>query len=78
MSCSEEHDLEARRAEILAQRADANRALRAAIERWPEAAFDRHQLPHPLLGNLTVREMVHFTLYHQLHHMAVVERRRTA
>lgn len=74
----EEHDLEGRRAEILAQRAEANHALRAAILRWPDAALDRNQLPHPLLGNLTVREMLYFTLYHQLHHMNVVERRRTA
>ena len=74
----EEQDLEGRRAEILAQRAEANRALREAILRWPDAALDRNQLPHPLLGNLTVREMLYFTLYHQLHHMNVVERRRTA
>jgi hypothetical protein len=32
-------------------------------------------LPHPLLGKLTVREMLFFTLYHQRHHVAVVERR---
>ena len=74
----EEQDLEARRAEILAQRAEANRALRAAIVRWSDAALDRNQLPHPLLGNLTVREMLMFTLYHQLHHLNVVERRRSA
>jgi hypothetical protein len=72
----EERDLETRRAEILAELAEANRALRAAIERWPDAALDRHQLPHPLLGKLTVREMLYFTLYHQLHHIAVVQRRR--
>ena len=72
----EEHELEARRAEILSQHREANRALRAAIGRWPEVSLDRHQLPHPLLGNLTVREMLYFTLYHQLHHIGVVERRR--
>lgn len=71
----EEVDLEARRAEILAEHAEANRALRAAILRWPDAALDRNQLPHPLLGNLTVREMLCFTIYHQLHHMGVVQRR---
>lgn len=64
------------RDEILAQHEQANRELRAAIARWPDAALDRHQLPHPLLGKLTVREMLFFTLYHQLHHIGVVERRR--
>ncbi|HEX6098943.1 MAG TPA: DinB family protein [Thermoanaerobaculia bacterium] len=77
-SAREEHDLEARRTEILGQQAEANRALRAAIARWPERALDRYQLPHPLLGKLTVREMLYFTLYHQLHHIGVVERRRNA
>ena len=72
----EEQDLDARRADILGQHADANRALRAAIARWPDAALDRYQLPHPLLGKLTLREMLAFTLYHQLHHIQVVERRR--
>lgn len=75
-SAREERDLESRRAEILAQHAEANRALRAAIGRWSEAALDRYQLPHPLLGNLTIREMLSFTLYNQLHHIGVVERRR--
>ena len=71
----EEQDLEARRTEILAQHSEANRALRAAVARWSDAALDRYQLPHPLLGNLTIREMLCFTLYHQLHHIGVVERR---
>lgn len=72
----EEQDPAAWRAEILAQHAEANRALRAAIGRWSERALDSYQMPHPLLGKLTVREMLYFTLYHQLHHIAVVERRR--
>jgi hypothetical protein len=63
------------RAEVLRQHEQANRELRAAIARWPDRALDRHQLPHPLLGKLTVREMLFFTLYHQLHHMDVVKRR---
>ena len=72
----EQGDLESWRKEILQQHAEANRALRAAIARWPEAAFDEYQLPHPLLGNLTVREMLYFTLYHQLHHINVVKRKK--
>lgn len=45
------------------------------IEQWPEGALDRRQLPHPLLGPLTVREMLFFTLYHNRHHVDVVKRR---
>lgn len=43
-------------------------SLAKAIETWPEQDLDRLQLPHPLLGRLTVREMLFFTLYHLGHH----------
>ena len=71
-----EGDLEAWRRTIMAEFVQVNRRLRDAIERWSETSLDRLQLPHPLLGNLTVREMLFFTLYHQRHHIEVVDRRR--
>jgi len=74
-SAQSEQDLQAWRERIMADFARVNRELRAAIARWPESKLDRLQLPHPLLGKLTIREMLFFTLYHQRHHMAVVERR---
>ncbi len=43
--------------------------LLAAINDWSETELDHHQLPHPLLGKLTVREMLFFTLYHNGHHV---------
>jgi len=42
---------------------------------WSEADLDRYRLPHPLLGRLTVREMLLFTLYHYEHHKSNVVRR---
>ena len=33
-----------------------------------EAALDQYILPHPLLGKLTLREMLYFTAYHAEHH----------
>lgn len=38
----------------------------------PEAA---RRLPHPLLGRLTIREMLLFTVYHNRHHLENVQRR---
>jgi hypothetical protein len=70
-----ETDREAWRTQIMAQSAGVNRDLRAAIARWRDDKLDRCQLPHPLLGKLTVREMLFFTLYHQRHHGEVVKRR---
>jgi len=52
--------------------------LAAVTARWPEAELDRIRLPHPGLGLLTVREMLCFTVYHNVHHALGAERRRTA
>ena len=34
-----------------------------------EHKLDRCILPHPLLGKLTLREMIYFTIYHMEHHL---------
>lgn len=34
----------------------------------PNAILDEYQIPHPLMGLLTVREFIFFTHYHTLHH----------
>lgn len=46
----------------------ASDELVIAAEAWSETELDRYQLPHPILGNLTVREMLFFTIYHNLRH----------
>jgi len=51
-------------------------ALAAASGRWSEKALDRYQLPHPLLGKMTVREILFFTLYHNAHHVRRIRERR--
>ncbi|MEY3631634.1 MAG: hypothetical protein RL408_1188 [Bacteroidota bacterium] len=38
------------------------------IEKISEENLDYYVLPHPLLGKLTLREMLYFTLYHVKHH----------
>jgi hypothetical protein len=68
---------ETRRA-LMARRELRARALGAAIESWDDAALDRFFLPHPALGKLTVREMLFFTLYHNLHHVLNVAKRAAA
>ena len=45
------------------------------LPRWSEAALDRGQLPHPLLGKLSLREMLAFTVYHTVHHLHRVAER---
>src|SRR6185369_6710340 len=60
---------------LMGRRELAAEALERAIEPWSETALDRYRMPHPLLGKLTVREMLFFTLYHNLHHIQNVARR---
>jgi DNA-directed RNA polymerase subunit L len=53
---------------LLERLSRANLALLSALEKWQEVEFDRYQLPHPILGKLTMREMLFFTIYHTLRH----------
>jgi DinB superfamily len=70
-----ESDLETWRKTILWQLDEADRTLATAAAKWSDPRLDRYQLPHPLLGKLTVREMLFFTIHHHRHHMEGVERR---
>lgn len=65
----------ARRDAIMDAHSETLRGLTQAMERWTEPQLDAHRLPHPLLGKLTVREMMLFTLLHNQHHVLVAERR---
>jgi hypothetical protein len=58
-----------RRAELLARWQRVNARLRAGLQKWSEKELDRIQLPHPLLGKITAREMIFFTIYHNQHHV---------
>ncbi len=69
-------DPEVAREALMARRQAVAANLHAAVEGWGERALDRFRLPHPALGQLTVREMLFFTLYHNLHHVLNVARRR--
>ena len=39
------------------------------VDRYDEKQLDYYILPHPLLGKLTVREMLYFTIHHAEHHL---------
>ncbi|MEM7584440.1 MAG: DinB family protein [Acidobacteriota bacterium] len=52
----------------------ASRNLVSELTPWSDAALDKYRLPHPLLGKLSVREMLMFTHYHNLHHLKLVRR----
>jgi hypothetical protein len=45
--------------------------LTSQLNKYSEKDLDKLLLPHPLLGKLTVREMLYFTIYHSEHHYKV-------
>jgi len=58
----------ARREDIVKAFLAASGELRSAAARWDEQELDRHAMKHPLLGELTVREMLFFCVFHERHH----------
>lgn len=52
-----------------------NGELLGRVAALTERRADRAALPHPGLGLLTLREMLFFTIHHDLHHLAVANRR---
>lgn len=48
--------------------------LTQRTRKYSEEELDTYILPHPLLGKLTLREMLYFTIYHVEHHRLAVER----
>ena len=45
------------------------------IRRQKESDLDLYILPHPLLGKVTLREMLFFTVYHNQHHLELLRNR---
>jgi len=45
------------------------------LSSWSESKLDTCLLPHPLLGKLTLREMLFFSVYHIEHHLKLMVER---
>lgn len=43
------------------------------ISEWNDNDLDNYFIPHPAIGNLTVREMLFFTIFHNTHHLKAIE-----
>lgn len=61
-------DTEALKKDLLGQFSKTSAELVSVAETWDEDDLDRFLLPHPLIGKLTIREMLFFTIYHNLRH----------
>jgi hypothetical protein len=47
--------------------------LLKAVNAWNEDDLDSYQLSHPILGKITMHEMLHFTIYHVRHHLKLMQ-----
>ena len=59
---------------LIIKMTDTVEALASSIEKMDEPKLDNILLPHPLMGRITLREMLHFTIYHIGHHHKVTLR----
>ena len=63
------------RAQIMRHFDEASEQLDGAFDSWSDRQLDSIQVEHPILGAMTVREMLYFTLYHNAHHARRVQER---
>ena len=61
--------------ELINKYADQKHKLISKIEKQSENDLDKYILPHPLLGKVTLREMLYFTIHHNEHHLALLKER---
>ena len=59
---------EEKKEELLVRFSRAGAELVSVAEKWTENELDSYLLPHPLIGKLTIRELLYFTIYHNLRH----------
>jgi len=53
----------------------AGKELNRALANWSEEDLGNYRMPHPILGKLTVREMLLFTVFHNAHHAGRIRER---
>ncbi len=51
---------------------ELHNAMFANLENWSDKQLNTYLLPHPLIGKLTIKEMLYFVDYHILHHQKAI------
>jgi len=52
--------------------------LSNSLQRISDDQLDNYIVPHPLLGKMTLREVLFFTIYHTNHHLKILQNRMPA
>lgn len=45
-----------------------------SIDKWTEEDLDTYIIPHPIIGKITIRELLFFTVYHVGHHLNTIKK----
>jgi hypothetical protein len=61
--------------ELIGAFVDTYEKFQKKVSAIPTDKLNQYVLPHPILGKLTFREMIFFTIYHVSHHHALVKGR---
>ncbi len=63
----------ARKADLLKKYRTEKEKLIKVLNKWDEDIISEIVAPHPILGNLTIRELMFFTIYHNYHHLESIK-----
>lgn len=69
-----ELNLETSIEELVAQGKDLLDAFISNLQNWSEDELEKYNCPHPVLGKITVREILYFTIYHVQHHNETINK----
>lgn len=65
----------ARKAPLLAKHRAVGTTIATRLNaRWNEIDLDRYAAKHPLLGKMSLREILYFTIHHHDHHLNTLKR----
>lgn len=63
----------AERQKLLATLQFENKKLQARVRHWKNKELDTLLIPHPLMGKMTVREIIMWTAYHTAQHTTILK-----
>lgn len=63
-----EISVENKKEDLIQEFKKINDSFLIKVEDFEEEDLDKYLIPHPILGKLTIREMLYFTICHTLHH----------
>ena len=74
VTLEERQDLDAYKTQLISSFTSAIENFNVALEGFDEANLEQLGMPHPVMGLLSSREMVFFTVFHNTHHQNGIQK----